>query len=85
MSNLLEMFNIISDPVKIAWVLWAGWGIAQIGWYRRTRQQAELARAVGAHAAPQMPRHSSGVRRTAALPPLPVSTMEKQPWDQNNS
>jgi hypothetical protein len=84
MSNLVDMFNIISDPVKIAWVLWIGWGVAQIGWYRRTRQGFAPARTVqpAAHMTP--PRLTqSGVRRSTVRAPLPVSTAEKQPWEQD--
>ena len=73
MSNLLEMFSIVSDPVKIAWVLWLGWGIAQIGWYRRSRQHAAELRALSAAASLQ-----TGVRRPTAQRP----GGDRQPWEQ---
>jgi hypothetical protein len=82
MSNLVEMFNIISDPVKVGWVLWIGWGVAQIGWYRRTRQGFAPVRMV--QAGPSR-LSASGVRRSTVRPPLPVSTGEKQPWEQDPS
>jgi hypothetical protein len=86
MSNLIEMFNIISDPVKVAWAIWIGWGVAQIGWYRRTRLGFTPARFVQpAAAVPPVRLSSSGVRRGPLRPPLPVSTGEKQPWEQDPS
>ena len=76
MGNLIDLFTIVSDPVKIAWVLWIGWGIAQLGWYRRSRQHAAELRTAAAASA--LPSRSSSVIRQSAVQPKPP---ERQSWE----
>jgi hypothetical protein len=80
METFLYWYTIVSDPMKIAWVLWIGWGIAQIGWYRRTRHTGSAR-----HYPPPPSRDSTaGVRRSAAVRgPLPASSGDKPPWEQS--
>ena len=36
-SAVIELFQEISAPVKVGWMLWIIWCVAQIVWYRRAR------------------------------------------------
>ena len=37
MAELLEVVDAFSTPLRVAWVVWLAWGVAQIFWYRRER------------------------------------------------
>jgi hypothetical protein len=81
MADLIDLFGIVSDPLKVAWVLWIGWGVAQVGWYRRSRQQSvELGRGRTA-SSPATAHSETSVRRsTISRAPLPLSR-DRTPWD----
>jgi hypothetical protein len=34
-ADVLVLAGDLSTPIKVAWILWLAWGLAQIGWYRR--------------------------------------------------
>jgi hypothetical protein len=38
MANLLDILDAFTTPLKIAWVVWLAWGVAQIFWYRYERK-----------------------------------------------
>src|SRR5262245_7317246 len=37
MSELLDVINAFSTPLKLAWVGWIAWGVGQYFWFRYTR------------------------------------------------
>jgi hypothetical protein len=34
MAELLDVLDAFSTPLRVAWVVWLAWGVAQIFWYR---------------------------------------------------
>jgi hypothetical protein len=34
----MDVLNAFSAPLKVAWVVWIAWGIAQVFWYRHERR-----------------------------------------------
>lgn len=38
MAELLDILDAFTMPLKIAWVVWFAWGIAQVFWYRYERK-----------------------------------------------
>jgi hypothetical protein len=87
MSAVLDFFSAVSDPLKIAWVLWIGWGIAQVGWYRRSRQQEAQLRAAAAASALQA--RTSGAMRRSSIQKLPAQatneTVRLSPPDRDRN
>ena len=37
LSGVIELFQEISAPIKVGWMLWILWCVAQIVWYQRGR------------------------------------------------
>ena len=37
LSGVIELIQEISAPVKLGWLLWIIWCVAQVEWYRRGR------------------------------------------------
>jgi hypothetical protein len=37
MAEVMALANGVgvSNPIKLAWILWFAWGLVQVGWYRR--------------------------------------------------
>jgi hypothetical protein len=56
MSEVLDVANAFTTPLKVAWVVWVAWGIGQVYWYRFERASA---------AAPRSPSGARVPRRTA--------------------
>ena len=38
MAELLDILDAFSTQLKVAWVVWLAWGVAQIFWYRYERR-----------------------------------------------
>jgi hypothetical protein len=34
MTDVIALASV-SNPIKLAWILWFAWGFVQVGWYRR--------------------------------------------------
>jgi hypothetical protein len=34
MTDVIAVASV-SNPIKLAWILWFAWGFVQVGWYRR--------------------------------------------------
>jgi hypothetical protein len=34
MADVIALASV-SNPIKLAWILWFAWGFVQVGWYRR--------------------------------------------------
>jgi hypothetical protein len=45
MAELLDILDAFTTPLKVAWVVWLAWGIAQIFWYRYERRPQTANRA----------------------------------------
>lgn len=37
MAEVLEVIDALSLPLRAGWVLWAGWAVGQVYWYRYER------------------------------------------------
>jgi hypothetical protein len=73
MSELLDVLDAFSTPLKIGWVLWIAWGIGQLWWYRqeRTTRAARTAAAPAARAVAPV--------KTAEPPPRPTRLITPEP------
>jgi hypothetical protein len=38
MAELLDILDAFSTQLKVAWVVWLAWGVAQVFWYRHERR-----------------------------------------------
>jgi hypothetical protein len=43
MVELLDVLDAFSTPLRMAWVVWLAWGVAQIFWYRYERNSRAAA------------------------------------------
>jgi hypothetical protein len=62
MTELLDVLDAFSTPIKAGWVVWLAWGIGQVFWYRQERQPSYPKRAV-----PPPSRRASAVRKPASI------------------
>ena len=40
MTELLDVANAFSTPLKVAWIVWLAWGIGQAYWFKHERANA---------------------------------------------
>lgn len=78
MAELLDILDAFSTPLKVAWVVWLAWGIAQIFWYRYERRPRTVKRAAAPARKPFVSRPSVPERSTTRLV-TPDRVMPKQP------
>jgi len=45
MLELLDILDAFTTPLKVAWVVWLAWGVAQVFWYRYERKSQKASRA----------------------------------------
>ena len=68
MTELIDVLDAFSTPLKIGWVVWLGWGVGQVVWYRHERRSAAAPKAAPAKSVPP-----SVLKRAARKPaPEPV-------------
>jgi hypothetical protein len=76
MVEALDVMDAFSTTLKLAWVVWLGWGIGQVFWYKRERTAAVPKPAPKAAALKTVP---PARRRTtpieAALPAEPAEEL----------
>lgn len=74
MAELLDILNAFPMPLKIAWVVWLAWGIAQMFWYRHDRTSSTASKRPSAPlrrpfvSKPSMPQRAA----TRLITPEPV-------------
>lgn len=54
MTELLDVANAFSTPLKVAWIVWLAWGIGQAYWFKHERANA---------AAPKLPKAPRAPRK----------------------
>lgn len=37
MAEVLDVMDALSTPLKVGWVVWSGWAVGQVYWYRYER------------------------------------------------
>ena len=95
MNEIVVLTNVVSLPVKIAWVVWLVWMAVQVGWYQWGRAAAvarptatpmpastapSAARAATTTSNPlRRKRMSPGFQPPATPAPTPVETPADQP------
>jgi hypothetical protein len=81
MAELLDVLDAFTTPLKIAWVVWIAWGVAQIFWYRYERKP-HVARRTPAAAPARQPfvsRPSAADRLVTRLVTPEVITHQAEP------
>jgi hypothetical protein len=83
MAELLDVVNAFTPPLKVAWVVWLAWGVAQVVWYRHERkpQVASARKPSAAHARKTLVSRPSAPERmvTRLVTPEPVLTHQAEP------
>ncbi len=69
--DVIALVNDISTPIKVSWILWFAWGIAQAGWYQRAHVTAP-ATAATPRPLPQRPRGVARKRPDPVAAPAPA-------------
>ena len=69
MSDLLDVINAFSTPLKFAWVGWIAWGVGQYFWFRYERSTPAKRTSVAKPAAKKMAPAKAAVK--AARPEAP--------------
>ena len=77
MFELLDILDAFSTPLKVAWVVWLAWGVAQVFWYRYERRQRSATRAAAPVRKPFVSKPSMPERPTRLVTPEQV--MPKEP------
>ncbi|HVQ14559.1 MAG TPA: hypothetical protein VMS40_13250 [Vicinamibacterales bacterium] len=78
MAELLDILDAFTTPLKVAWVVWLAWGIAQIFWYRYERRPQAANRAAVTARKPFVSKPSKPERSTTRLV-TPEQVMPQQP------
>ena len=76
MAELLDILDAFSIPLKVAWVVWLAWGVAQIFWYRYERRPRTANRAPAAARKPFVSKPSMPERPTRLITPEQVTPKE---------
>lgn len=76
MAELLDILDAFSTQLKVAWVVWLAWGVAQVFWYRHERRP-QPARRVAPVRKPFVSKASASERQTTRLV-TPEQVMPKQ-------
>lgn len=77
MFELLDILDAFSTPLKVGWVVWLAWGVAQVFWYRYERRQRSATRAAAPVRKPFVSKPSMPERPTRLVTPEQV--MPKEP------
>jgi hypothetical protein len=72
MFELLDILDAFSTPLKVAWVVWLAWGVAQVFWYRYERKSQKGSRAAAPARKPFVSRPSMPDRPTRLVTPEQV-------------
>ena len=72
MFELLDILDAFSTPLKVAWVVWLAWGVAQVFWYRYERRQRSASRAAAPMRKPFVSKPSMPERPTRLVTPEQV-------------
>ena len=79
MLELLDILDAFTTPLKVAWVVWLAWGVAQVFWYRYERRpQATRAQAAVAARKPFVSKPSLPERPMTRLV-TPEQVLPKKP------
>jgi hypothetical protein len=76
MFELLDILDAFSTPLKVAWVVWLAWGVAQVFWYRYERRQGSASRAAAPVRKPFVSKPSMPERPTRLVTPEQVIPKE---------
>ena len=81
MAEVLDVVNAFTPPLKVAWVVWIAWGVAQVFWYRHERKPHVAARKPAAAPArkPFISRPANSERLVTRLVTPDVITPQGQP------
>ena len=72
MFELLDILDAFSTPLKVGWVVWLAWGVAQVFWYRYERRQRSATRAAAPVRKPFVSKPSMPERPTRLVTPEQV-------------
>jgi hypothetical protein len=73
MFELMDVLDAFSTPLKVAWVVWLAWGVAQIFWYRHERRSQKASRAAAPVRKPFVSKPSMPERPTRLITPEQVT------------
>ena len=79
MAELLDVLDAFSTPLKVAWVVWLAWGVAQIYWYRYERSSQRANRSVAPPKKPFVSKPSMPERPTRLVTPEQVTPEQVTP------
>ena len=72
MFELLDVLDAFSTPLKVAWVVWLAWGVAQVFWYRYEHRQRSASGAAAPVRKPFVSKPSMPERPTRLVTPEQV-------------